>query len=100
MQSIMKVRARCSILIISTLALLTACGSADFPAEATSGSAALVGNGGPATASTKTALALTPASSQQPLPDCHPEGCAGLRIIDGNAEAWRIDAMRRAAQGG
>ncbi|MEN3274487.1 MAG: hypothetical protein V7631_277, partial [Massilia sp.] len=27
------------------------------------------------------------------------EGCNRLRIIDGNAEAYRIDAMRRAAQG-
>jgi hypothetical protein len=47
----------------------------------------------------KTAQAVMPASGQQPLPDCHPEGCAGLRIIDGNAEAYRIDAMRRAEQG-
>ena len=32
-----------------------------------------------------------------PAPDCAPEGCASLRIIDGNAEAYRVDAMRRAA---
>jgi len=32
-----------------------------------------------------------------PAPDCAVEGCASLRIIDGNAEAWRIDAGRRAA---
>ena len=36
------------------------------------------------------------ASSTMPVPDCAPEDCAGLRIIDGNAEAWRIDAARRA----
>lgn len=95
----MKIRALRSILTISILALLTACGGADFPADATSGSAAVGGNGIPATASTKTALAAMPASSQQPLPDCHREGCAGLRIIDGNAEAYRIDAMRRAEKG-
>lgn len=40
------------------------------------------------------------ASGKNPAPDCAPEGCRGLRIIDGNAEAFRIDAMRRAAQGG
>lgn len=39
------------------------------------------------------------ASGRNPLPDCAPEGCNRLRIIDGNAEAYRIDAMRRAAQG-
>ena len=36
------------------------------------------------------------ASGTMPVPDCAPEDCAGLRIIDGNAEAWRIDAARRA----
>jgi hypothetical protein len=37
------------------------------------------------------------ASAQAPTPDCAPENCQGLRIIDGNAEAYRIDAQRRAA---
>ncbi len=37
------------------------------------------------------------AGPNNPAPDCAAEGCAGLRIIDGNAEAYRIDAMRRAA---
>jgi hypothetical protein len=32
-----------------------------------------------------------------PAPDCAADGCKGLRIIDGNAEASRYDAMRRAA---
>ena len=41
--------------------------------------------------------AVTVASATMPAPDCAAEGCAGLRIIDGNAEAWRIDAQRRAA---
>ena len=44
-------------------------------------------------------LSVDPASAgKNPTPDCAPEGCKGLRIIDGNAEAYRIDAMRRAAQ--
>jgi hypothetical protein len=36
-------------------------------------------------------------NAQGPTPDCAPENCQGLRIIDGNAEAFRIDAQRRAA---
>lgn len=38
------------------------------------------------------------ASATMPAPDCAAEGCASLRIIDGNAEAWRIDAGRREAR--
>jgi hypothetical protein len=37
-----------------------------------------------------------PSTSSTPAPDCAAENCQGLRIIDGNAEAYRIDAMRRA----
>ena len=45
-------------------------------------------------------LSVDPAAvGQTPAPDCAADNCAGLRIIDGNAEAFRIDAMRRAAQG-
>ena len=95
----MKIRAFHSILTVTVLALLTACGGADLPAETATPRLAQAGLHGPSTASMKTVLAVTPASGQQPLPDCHPEGCAGLRIIDGNAEAYRIDAMRRAQQG-
>lgn len=35
--------------------------------------------------------------STVPTPDCAADGCKGLRIIDANAEAYRYDAMRRAA---
>jgi hypothetical protein len=41
--------------------------------------------------------AATPATAAMPAPDCAADGCKGLRIIDGNAEAYRYDAMRRAA---
>lgn len=55
----------------------------------------------PATAATTTtataAAVATVATATMPAPDCALEGCASLRIIDGNAEAWRIDAERRAA---
>ena len=45
-------------------------------------------------------LSVDPAAAgHTPLPDCAAEKCSGLRIIDGNAEAFRIDAMRRAARG-
>jgi hypothetical protein len=45
-------------------------------------------------------LSVDPASAgKTPVPDCAPENCSGLRVIDGNAEAFRLDAMRRAAQG-
>jgi len=87
-----------SILAVILTAVLTACGGADFPADATSPTAALVGNVLPATAAVKVAAGPMPVASGQPVPDCQPEHCAGLRIIDGNAEAFRIDAMRRAAQ--
>jgi len=51
----------------------------------------------PATMPVTAPMGVAPslASSSMPLPDCAPEGCASLRIIDGNAEAWRIDAARR-----
>jgi hypothetical protein len=52
-----------------------------------------------------TAVAMQSSSAAQvsavtaamPAPDCAADGCTGLRIIDGNAEASRYDAMRRAA---
>jgi hypothetical protein len=46
-----------------------------------------------ATASGVTAQAKT----AMPAPDCAADGCKGPRIIDANAEAYRYDAMRRAA---
>ena len=59
-----------------------------------------VASGAALTAAPAVTVPATPASvlasSTMPVPDCAPEDCAGLRIIDGNAEAWRIDAARRA----
>lgn len=37
-----------------------------------------------------------PKPANMPAPDCAPQNCAGLRIIDGNAEAYRVDAMKKA----
>jgi hypothetical protein len=39
----------------------------------------------------------TQATTSMPAPDCAADGCKSPRIIDGNAEAYRYDAMRRAA---
>jgi hypothetical protein len=49
----------------------------------------------PATPSANTS-APTVIAANSPAPDCAADGCSSLRIIDGNAEAWRYDAMRRA----
>ena len=51
----------------------------------------------PTAAASAAPASVAVASASMPAPDCAAEGCASLRIIDGNAEAWRIDAARRAA---
>jgi hypothetical protein len=38
-----------------------------------------------------------PSNDQVPTPDCQPDNCQGLRVIDGNAEAYRFGAIGRAA---
>jgi hypothetical protein len=37
------------------------------------------------------------AAAQGPQPDCAADGCKAIRIIDSNAEMYRLDAQRRAA---
>ena len=53
----------------------------------------------PADVPTRTAAAAPTnvATATMPAPDCGADGCKGLRVIDANAEAYRYDAMRRAA---
>ena len=82
--TIMKISAIRTVIAVSLATLLAACGSGaqiDQPVQtaAMTGSAALV------------------ASANSPAPDCAADGCKGLRIIDANAEAFRYEAMRRAA---
>lgn len=82
--------------------LLAACGggvSTDAsPPMATATASATVSVPPASAASAPSAPAFASvASATMPAPDCAPEGCASLRIIDGNAEAWRIDAAHRAA---
>ena len=58
--------------------------------------------GGQADQPTRTAMAMQSSSAANvsaamPAPDCAADGCKALRVIDGNAEAYRYEAMRRAA---
>lgn len=104
-----------SALVLTTL--LTACGGqqdvqmSNQTAAATSASAiqatplaAATGTNGAATtladaasAPAASAAAGITVAANMPQPDCAADGCNSLRIIDGNAEAWRVDAARRAS---
>jgi len=70
-----------TIAALSLATLLSACGGYDTtaPVEAI-----------------QTRVATTGVSTV-PTADCAADGCQGPRIIDANAEAYRYDAMRRAA---
>jgi hypothetical protein len=100
-----------TIIALSLTSLLAACGGQyDVDTTARTASAIVVADApvpaatpdttAPGAAPLKAAAApvvAATASATMPAPDCAVEGCASLRIIDGNAEAWRIDAQRRAA---
>ena len=83
---------------LATTALLTACGVGQQDAVMPTQLASTVISA-PATTPVRTVpatgAAVAATGANMPAPDCAAEGCAGLRIIDGNAEAFRIDAMRR-----
>jgi carbohydrate-binding DOMON domain-containing protein len=80
---------------IAIAALLTACGGTD-PASVTVVQTAAYVQTATATANNAVNVPATAApASTEPQPDCAPEGCRGLRIIDGNAEAYRLAAMER-----
>lgn len=103
-----------TIAAIALTTLLTACGAGQQETQTsmTLGSAVQsdLGVASGATAATPAAAAIPAVSTgpavaaaagpNNPAPDCAAEGCSSLRIIDGNAEAYRIDAMRRAAAEG
>lgn len=85
---------------IATAALLTACGAGNQEIQAAqtasiSASSALMAD--TATVASTGAPVAPVVSANMPVPDCAAEGCGSLRIIDGNAEAFRIDAQRRDA---
>jgi hypothetical protein len=85
----MKLHAARSVSALALAAILAACGGgqADQP---TLTAAAVV-------TSSNAGSAAKVAAVTMPSPDCAADGCKSLRIIDGNAEAYRFDAMRRAA---
>jgi len=90
----MKLTALRNVFGLTLAALLAACG-ASTTTEQPVQTAALVqtvnGTAQPVT---------TVATATMPAPDCAADNCKGLRIIDANAEAYRYDAMRRAAAEG
>jgi hypothetical protein len=88
---IMKLTVLRTVSGLTLAALLAACGAsttADQPAQTAALVETVNGTAQPVT---------TVATATMPAPDCADQGCRGLRIIDGNAEAYRYDAMRRAA---
>jgi hypothetical protein len=79
--------------------LLTACGGDNVQID-TPRTAALSQADVPAASDNATAdpAAFAPAgirvaSASMPQPDCAADGCKDLRIVDGNAEAFRYQAM-------
>lgn len=86
----MKLHAFRSVSALVVAVILAACGGgqADQPTQT---AAAVLVSGQSGTASQVAAT--------MPVPDCAADGCKSPRIIDGNAEAYRYDAMRRAAAG-
>jgi hypothetical protein len=89
-----------SLLALAVTVLLAACGGTDVQSNTPIQTAALVqSSASVAQAAPGSASAASQGASAQaaPQPDCAPEGCTSLRIIDGNAEAYRVEAMRRAA---
>ena len=85
-------------LVLAFTALLSACGAGNETAAPIQ-MASVAHSVAPSGTSAAAMSAATPPASGpgNPVPDCAAEGCKGLRIIDGNAEAWRADAQRRAA---
>jgi hypothetical protein len=76
---------------LTLAALLSACGagvSTDQPTQTAGLVQTVSGTAQPVT---------MVATATMPAPDCAAQNCSGLRIVDANAEAYRYDAMRRAA---
>ena len=86
----MKLHAIRSVAAFALAALLAACGGGQID-QPTQTAAVVVTSSSDAGGGAKVVAASMPA------PDCAADGCKGLRIIDANAEAYRYDAMRRAA---
>jgi ABC-type glycerol-3-phosphate transport system substrate-binding protein len=85
----MKLHALRSISALALAALLAACGGGAVDQPTTMTAAAVM--------SSSSAQVTAQVSAAMPAPDCAADGCKSLRVIDANAEAYRYDAMRRAA---
>lgn len=96
----MKLFALRSAAAATLLSLLTACGGSALDAGSpVAESTTLARPVMDASAAEIAAIEPPPSNDQVPTADCQPENCQGLRIIDGNAEAFRFDAMSRSAAG-
>ena len=90
-----------SLTAVSLAVVLTACGGTDPDTETSLQSTGVMTvqvAGSITTVAAQPAQTAQPAQATGPQPDCAPEGCNQLRIIDANAEAYRMDAMKRAEQ--
>jgi hypothetical protein len=103
----MKLHALRSVSALGLAVLLAACGGGE-PGQSAE-SAVAVQPGSPVQAATlagvaaadQTGAPVAPrVAANMPVPDCAADGCKSLRIIDANAEAYRYEAMRRAAADG
>lgn len=89
-----------TIAALATTVLLTACGAGQHDSQAvqTQTAAITVSTPAAAAAAPSTGAPVAPSvAANMPAPDCAAEGCGSLRIIDGNAEAFRLDIQRRDA---
>ena len=87
----MKLHAIRSVSALGLAALLAACGAGETGQPTQTAAVAVSGQSGSAAKVIAAAM---------PAPDCAADGCGSLRIIDANAEAYRYEAMRRAAADG
>lgn len=85
----MKLHALRSVSALGLAVILTACGGGqiDQPTQL----AAAVG------VASQSGIGAQAVVTSMPAPDCAADGCRSIRVIDANAEAYRYDAMRRAA---
>lgn len=87
-----------AVIMTAVMALsLSACGGGADSEAPPATQTSTTGITTPATSATVVSTAVA-VSANSPAPDCAPENCSSLRIIDGNAEAWRADAAKREAR--
>jgi|AraplaDrversion2_2_1032049.scaffolds.fasta_scaffold07086_5 hypothetical protein len=93
----MKLHAIRSVSALALAAVLAACGGGQVDQPTQTAAAISSSQMGSAASVATVNPAANVATATMPAPDCAADGCKGLRIIDANAEAYRYEAMRRAA---